>query len=183
MTSEHLLQAMGLLDDDLIQEAEQPLRAPRRAQLRHWAPLAACLVLVLTLSYGLSHITMGGASTGAASQNSAGAAGESLTPDSSGSAAGSAAPGESSGTWEPGPSAYVLLDGQSYLFCGQTVSQLPQEAEEVGVLSLCGDGAPSPCTDQEAYVGCTVFAASDGRLFVLLPQGGYGIFEPAEPAS
>ena len=51
MTREHLLEAMGLLDDDLIAQAEEPAQArPAAPARRRWAALAACLALVLVVS-------------------------------------------------------------------------------------------------------------------------------------
>ena len=52
MTREELLEAIGRVDDDLIQEAEDYRRPARRLGLTHWRPLAgglaACLVLAAT---------------------------------------------------------------------------------------------------------------------------------------
>ena len=50
MTAEFLLRALGLLDDDLIQEDGLPM-APKVTllrQVRRWGSLCACLVLLLT---------------------------------------------------------------------------------------------------------------------------------------
>ena len=49
MSREHLLEAIGLLDDDLIREAEEYRRS--RRNYRPWISLAACLVVVLALVY------------------------------------------------------------------------------------------------------------------------------------
>ena len=83
MNREQLLEAVGLLDDDLIQEAEA-YRRPER-NYRPWISLAACLAVVLALGYGVTHLGMGGGMSGGASQNapSAGApASSALTGDS-----------------------------------------------------------------------------------------------------
>lgn len=72
MTSEHLLDAIGLLDDSLIQEAEEYSR-PRRDYSR-WMGLAAGFAVILALGYGATHIGgMGGG--GCAPEFSGGAAG------------------------------------------------------------------------------------------------------------
>lgn len=54
MTREHLLEAMGLLDDDLIREAEEPVRR-KKWNREAWLSLAACLAIVLTIGYGAVH--------------------------------------------------------------------------------------------------------------------------------
>lgn len=66
MNAEYLLDAVGLLDDDLIREAEEYSR-PRR-DYRPWIGLAASFAIVLTLGYALTHLGMGG---GAAPENQA----------------------------------------------------------------------------------------------------------------
>ncbi len=62
MNSEYLLDCIGLIDDDLIADAEErpPLKRPA-IPLRAWGTLAACLVLVLALGYAVTHMGMGGA--------------------------------------------------------------------------------------------------------------------------
>lgn len=66
MNAEYLLDAVGLLDDDLIREAEEYSR-PRR-DYRPWIGLAASFAIVLTLGYALTHLGMDG---GAAPENQA----------------------------------------------------------------------------------------------------------------
>ena len=73
MNAEHLLDAMGLLDDQLIQEAEAYRPRSRRPSLRPWMTLAACFAVVMVLGYGLTHMGMGGGNS-AAPENSGGAA-------------------------------------------------------------------------------------------------------------
>ncbi|MCI9171181.1 MAG: hypothetical protein HFF42_09705 [Lawsonibacter sp.] len=68
MNSEHLLDAIGLLDDGLIHEAEEYSR-PRR-DYRPWISLAASFVIVLTLGYALTHLNLG-MGGGAAPENQA----------------------------------------------------------------------------------------------------------------
>lgn len=76
MTSEYLLDAMGLLDDDLIREAETCPAQRRNPGCRRWATLAACLALALALGYGVTYIGMGGGSGGAPNQAGGTTAGE-----------------------------------------------------------------------------------------------------------
>lgn len=63
MSGLHLLEAMGLLDDDLIQEAERYRRVRPRAQYGKWLGWAASFAVVLVLGYGLTHLGMGGGSS------------------------------------------------------------------------------------------------------------------------
>ena len=107
MTREELLEAIGRVDDDLIQEAEDCRLPARRPGLPHWRPLAgglaACLVLaaVLYLPFGMSG---GGDNTTSGAAGSSSAAQESQTDHSagtaqdsgSGSGSGAALPGEPS---------------------------------------------------------------------------------------
>ena len=72
MNAEYLLDCVGMLDDGLIREAEE-YRRPRRDYSR-WITLAACLAVVLTLGYGVTHIRMGGG--GSAAESPAGGATE-----------------------------------------------------------------------------------------------------------
>ena len=57
MTSEYLLDAMGLLDDDMIQDAEEG--AKPAFHWRRWGAWAACLALVVALGYGASQLGAG----------------------------------------------------------------------------------------------------------------------------
>lgn len=93
MTPEYLLDAVGLLDDDLIQEAERRPVQRRGTGYRAWMGLAACLAIVVVLGYGLTHIRMG-------SKNSAspsGGAPAASSPPSSEPSCGSTANGSYGG--------------------------------------------------------------------------------------
>lgn len=86
MNAEHILDAIGLLDDGLIREAEEYSRPKRQVNYRPWVSLAACLVVVIALGYGVTHLKTGGGS----SMNGAAPA-----ASQAGSPAGSAADNES----------------------------------------------------------------------------------------
>lgn len=58
MNTEHILDAIGLLDDDLIREAEEYSRPRASFDYRRWIGLAASLAVVLTLGYGA--VNLGG---------------------------------------------------------------------------------------------------------------------------
>ncbi len=60
MSAEHLLDAIGLLDDDLIQEAEAYAAQGRKPGYRAWLAWAAVFTVMVALSYGASHLGMGG---------------------------------------------------------------------------------------------------------------------------
>ena len=78
MNPEYLLDAMGLLDDDLIQEAEQYQRRKPRINYSRWLAWAASFAVVIVLGYGVTHIGMGGggsAPNGGASTGGAAASG------------------------------------------------------------------------------------------------------------
>lgn len=69
MTSEHLLDAMGLLDDGLIQEAEAYTAPKRRRNYGSWIAWAASFAVVVVLGYGLTHF---GAGSGGGTANAGG---------------------------------------------------------------------------------------------------------------
>lgn len=174
MTSEHLLEAMGLLDDDLIVQAE---RAPARKPVpwQRWLGLCACLALVFLVGRGVVQNWSGSSSSnGAGASTSAGGGAPSGDVGSASTSSGSAS--------LPDGSVYILLDNQSYLSTGETVPELPAGAEEVGLLSEAAEGAPSPSTNGTAYVGCALYAGADGLLYVQSDQGDYEVFALAEPS-
>ena len=53
MNTEHILDAIGLLDDDLIREAEEYSRPRVRHSYGTWLGLAASFAVVLTLGSGV----------------------------------------------------------------------------------------------------------------------------------
>lgn len=174
MTSEHLLEAMGLLDDDLIVQAE---RAPARKPVpwQRWLGLCACLALVFLVGRGVVQNWSGSSSSnGAVASTSAGGGAPSGDVGSASTSSGSAS--------LPDGSVYILLDNQSYLSTGETVPELPAGAEEVGLLSEAAEGASSPSTNGTVYVGCALYAGADGLLYVQSDQGDYEVFALAEPS-
>lgn len=85
--SEHLFEILGGLDDELVDEAAQPVSNPRPVVWRRWAALAACLLLVAG-AWNLIHLRMGGAPSGGSSAE-APAKSEEVAADAAG---GNAAP-------------------------------------------------------------------------------------------
>lgn len=209
MTPEYLLDAVGLIDDDLIAEAEEPLTARKPApivRLRRWGgALAACLVLAFALNGVLtdtwkSNNSNSGAS--APSENMAGGAGlpagsagsesgdgdvsdfmsaEPNAPEQSGAAASSQ--GTAPGEVLPGT---ILVEnaahGTSTYSIGRYVEELPQGAALVGELSETGPGAPSPSVDRAEYAGLELWMSADGtNVYVALPGGGWAEADLVEP--
>lgn len=191
MTREELLEAIGRVDDDLIQEAEDYRLPARRLGLTHWRPLAgglaACLVLaaVLYLPFGMS----GGDNT------TSGAAGSSSTAQDSGSGSwsgsGEALPenpsagDESSGgssSQEGGAAQDVLrTPAGEYTLTGEMASALPEGSRQLGVLFLEGeDSQEGLYTTRREYAGCMLWEGPDGTLYVKLPGDGYALARPAE---
>ena len=88
MTREHLLEAMGLLDDELIKEAEDPV-GKKKWNRESWISLAACLAIVLTIGYGVvqngwwsANSSSGSSSVGAAAEDWSGGTGGDNREDS-----------------------------------------------------------------------------------------------------
>lgn len=191
MTREELLEAIGRVDDDLIQEAEDYRLPARRLGLTHWRPLAgglaACLVLaaVLYLPFGMS----GGDNT------TSGAAGSSSTAQDSGSGSwsgsGEALPenpsagDESSGgssSQEGGAAQDVLrTPAGEYTLTGEMASALPEGSRQLGVIFLEGeDSQEGLYTTRREYAGCMLWEGPDGTLYVKLPGDGYALARRAE---
>ncbi len=156
MNPDHLLQAIGFLDDDLIAEAEEPLSRPRFRFAARAVALAACVLLVLVL---FPRGRMGGGSS---------SAGGAAAP-----APGSSSPGgaSSAAASEPGfsPEGTIWLDGRTYTIL-QIVDAVPEDAHQIGTLGPLS-ATEGPSTDQEDYVGLPVWAAGETELYIPLPTG------------
>lgn len=201
MNAEYLLDAVGLLDDDLIREAEEYSR-PRR-DYRPWIGLAASFAIVLTLGYALTHLGMGGgaapenqASGGAAdapsgSYGGAEAPPPELTegPDGSGLQNGGGWPAGSSSDnaapQEPGMTvedycAAIMVDGVVYWSTG---TPLAVEVDEDAVRTAVSytDGQPEEDGQTNFDRGLTVrYAMTDMGLVVLIDQE-WVLFDPVPP--
>ena len=190
MTREHLLQAMGLLDDDLIREAEEPVRnAGGKRHLEAWISLAACLAIVLTIGYGMMMGTPGGSnSTSGASQEASAGDSEnasSSAPTSSGTAA--AEPGEGqNGDGSPNMSDEMLLvivrmDGMVYSYChryeeDRVLDALPEGCRSLGEVGVYREGENCVYTDMGEFPGCPLWIAGegwDGPLYLETPESTY----------
>ena len=197
MTSEQLLDAIGLLDDGLIQEAERFSLPRRQAHMGQWLGLAASLALVVGLGYGAIRLGLAGGTSGSGADQWSSAAG----------GAANSAPAGSSGQGieteinqeyeeipeepiapEPDPSGGFIQLSQdqpgTYLLTGLR-SSLPEDAAQLGVLSLSAPDAPLPSTNMAEYVGLELWKRPGESLptvlYVVLPDGQCAIAELAEP--
>lgn len=139
MNAEYLLDAVGLLDDGLLREAEE-YRPPRR-DYRPWIGLAACLAVVLTLGYALTHLGMGG---GAPKNEMSGGAANAP----SGSCGGAEAPPPE---LTEGPDGSNLQGGGDWAEPGSSDAAAPQEPGTNGSGSVTGDWLPAIRVDGVVY--------------------------------
>lgn len=200
MNAEYLLDAVGLVDDDLLREAEE-YRRPRR-DYRPWVSLAACLAVVLTLGYALTHLGMGGGAPGnqmsggtaSAPAGSCGGA-EALPPELTEGPDGSSMQG--GGDWpepnspdaaapqEPGTvggdyCAAIMVDGVVYW---STDTPVPGEVEESAIRTVTSytDGVPGEDGQTNFDRGLTTqYAMTDMGLVVLIDRE-WILFDPVPP--
>ena len=175
MTAEHLLDAIGLLDDELIQEAERPVFRTRRAWKNWGAALAACLVLVVAIGYALTNLRMGaGGASGAASNSTAG------TSDSSGASGGAVSqPQEGQPESAEG---MIWLGDHVYQMTGVLLTALPADAVSLGQLSQLSPDSSVPGTDREDLVGRTLFQNAGGTaVYVQMNDGLWAEAHLVEP--
>lgn len=203
MNTESLLDAIGLIDDDLILDAEQPSARPKVVPLRKkWASWAACLAVVVVLGYGVTHLPLMGMKSDSAS---AGAAAPSAPAASAPAASAPAAEAPS----EPEPSSpsasiatgdhpdadltgfrvMVTVDGLTYAYLhtypyeeshGAWVDTLPDGCQAVGHVEPIDGDVTVPHTDIGVYEGCALWLEGEGRdstLYLELPEGGYLVCE------
>lgn len=185
MTREYLLEAMGLLDDDLIREAEEPVRSKgKKRHLETWISLAACLAIVLTIGYGvmMGMLPVGGNSASSASQGAS--AGDSES-------AGGSAPTSSSTATEPGDGSpnmsdemllvIVRMDGMAYSYChryeeDRVLDALPEGCRSLGEVGTYQEGENCVYTDMGEFPGCPLWIAGegwDGPVYLQTPEGTY----------
>lgn len=145
MTTNHLLDAMGLLDDDLVQEAEGYAALRRQKHHGIWMAWAASFAVVLVLGYGLTHLNLGmggGAANGGGNNQTAASAPS--APSGGGAMNG--------GSTEAGDSDTVGGDG------------LPAAQEPMSP-------APSEGTGDLAIIIGDVVYRSTGETIPLFPDG------------
>lgn len=165
MTAEHLLTAIGLVDDALILDAGiVPER--KRTVWRSWAVLAACLALVIALGHGLTQLDGGSNGNAGGSTGSAGG----------GMASGNGAGMDSNGGFaEQGLPVCIAVDGVLYQSTGIAV---PGEVAEDDIrVSDDRPGAPAETEEDFQFLGHTSYAVTDLGLVVLLDHE-WVLFEP-----
>ena len=174
MTAEELLRAVGQVDDELIREAADFYPPARRGLPTWWRPLAggaaACLLAAV-----LVHLPAGGGNSGGTGADQ---------QASSDAAAGGSWSGESGAGAEPeaaGGSAQADLrtpDG-AFRLTGETLSALPQDSRQLGVLFLEGESSREALyTARREYAGCMLWEGPDGTLYIQRPGGGYAAAAP-----
>ena len=197
MTREYLLDAIGLIDDDLIQDAEVR-SAPVvsfTAFVRRWGSLAACLALVLTLSYVfLSSGGMKKSEAPAPAPAPSSSAPAASAPASSAPAAseevevpsGSASTDSSAGAIPSEPQVgTVFLGSGTYHLLGEFLDELPEGCRSLDTLVQFCNGAPSPSTDVSEYVGCALWTDDPNpiptRVYVQLSDRRYAVAVLVQP--
>ena len=193
MNAEYLLEAVGLIDDDLIAGAmEAPARqtAPR-PRLRRWAALAACLALAAALGrFALPDMrngTVSGDAAGdAASPNSSsggGGAGPSLDgaageEDSAGQAA-PEEPGCDSESAAGDRSFAVMVDGTVYWYTGRVLAG-EVDPSDIRGNTVYADAALPEAEGEANFTGSCPYALTADGAAVLM-DGEWVLFSPTPP--
>lgn len=197
MTSEQLLDAIGLLDDDLIREAEEYKVLKKRPDYRRWGSLAACCALVLALGYGALWLGAGGDFKQVLDWDGASGGGNTATPAASAPSAsdhswvgdcsngaeipaqGEAEPDSPAGSLpgEAAGGADIMVDGVLYRSTGRTVPAQPNPDTIKTVVSYTSgtpemDGQTNFSQDLSAQ-----YAMTDFGLLVLVDEA-WILFEP-----
>lgn len=191
MNPEYILDVLGLLDDDLIREAETCTAPGRRSGYRGWMTLAACFAVVIALGYVLTHVGGMGSGGGAA-------------PEFSGTAPSTSSGGATQGTdglWNqdasnggnaaPKPAGPPASAGGSEDTAapGATEPQSPSDALEEGqMFAVLEDGTVFRATEEaillepaESDVQHTIGGKEEDAGF--LPAGtAYVMLEPGVAA-
>ncbi len=188
MTREHLLEAMGLLDDDLVKEAEEPV-SRKKWNREAWISLAACLALVLTIGYGV--VYEGWWSANSASGSASAGAVEDWTGNTGGDAPASSgtvtAPEEAgSGNASAGLSGEVLIlmvpvgeevySYQHWYEGDRVLDTLPEGCRSLGQVGTYDQGEDTPYTDGGEFLGSELWIAGegwDGPVYLKTPDGTY----------
>lgn len=189
MTREHLLETMGLLDDDLIREAEEPV-SRRKWNRDAWISLAACLAIVLTIGYGVvydgwwsANSSSGSSSAGAAAEDWAGNTGGDAPASSETAAAPQEAGSGNVSSGLSGEKLAVMVPVEDKVYSYQhrydqdrVLDTLPEGCRSLGQVGAYGQGENTPYTDDEAFLGSQLWIAGegwDGPVYLETPEGTY----------
>lgn len=191
MTAEHILDAVGLLDDGLIREAEEYAVRKRRPGYGRWMGLAASFAVVIVLGYWLSRgIGMGGAAHDKASGGAASAPAasfEGMLPEpgdaQSGDVIGDAPTGNESDVPLDNQGDYcaaIMVDGTLYWSTGTPV---PGEVAEEAIWTVTGYTDTVPEEDGQTNFSRDLsaqYAMTDRGLVVLIDRE-WILFDPVPP--
>ena len=187
MNAECLLEAIGLIDDDLIAGAmEAPARqAAPRPRRRRWAALAACLALAAALGrFALPAMTggmIGSDSTGDAASPNSGSVGGGAGPSLDGAAgeedsAGQAAPEE------PGCDSESAAGDRSFAVMVDTGRVLAGEVDPSDIRgnTVYADAALPEAEGEANFTGSCPYALTADGAAVLM-DGEWVLFSPTPP--
>ena len=197
MNTEYLLDAIGLIDDDLILDAEQPIARPKVIPLhRKLSSWAACLAVVVVLGYSLTHLTFLGSKSDSAAAPSASAPAASAPAAEAPMEAPAPSPSSSIALEHDSPGSglmffrvSVTVDGLTHAYNhaypygdphGAWVDTLPEGCRAVGRVEALDGDVTVPHTDIGAYEGCLLWLEGEGQdstLYLELPEGGYLVCE------
>lgn len=210
MNAEHILDAMGLVDDDLIQEAERYSRPRGRMAHREWLGLAACFTVVVALVYGLAQLGMSGGngySGGMATEGwpassapntpAGGTAGGNMAPPEE--ADGSLGDGDtcplpepdSSGQreeqpgWIPGGEGFcdaIMVGGILYCSTGEVVAVAVEESEIRTVVSYTNTLPEMDGQTNFSHDLAARYAMTDQGLVVEMEEQ-WVLFDPVTPSA
>lgn len=190
MTREHLLEAMGLLDDDLIREAEEPV-SRKKWNRDAWISLAACLALVLTIGYGVVYEGWWSANSSSGSASASAGAAEDWTGNTGGDAPASSetvtAPEEagsgsaSAGLNDEALAVMVPVEDKVYSYQhryeeDRVLDVLPEGCRSLGQVEAYGQGEGIPYTEGDVFLGSELWIAGegwDGPVYLETPDGTY----------
>lgn len=172
MNSEHLLDAIGLLDDDLIREAEEYRRPGRN--WRPWISLAACLAVVLTLGYAVTHLEFGmGGGSAAPSDQSTPAASAPAASTPAGGIDGSETEGPGSLIGDAAPA--IMVDGVLYRSTGEPI---PGEPDPAVIRTAASYTEGTPEEDGQSNIAPSIQYAETELGLVVLVEEEWILFEP-----
>lgn len=202
MTSEYLLDTIGLLDDDLILDAETeyvPKSKPIRKQLMLWLPTAACVALLL-ISSPLFRGANKESSTTACGDAAMSATAETEDYKRFDYVTSNESPSMAAGTEGAASDltefyVSVTVDGMACIYShsypsgephGVPIETLPAGCIQAGIVTSVDEDATVPHTDTGVYTGCALWLEGRGEestLYLELPEGGYLVCEYSQTST
>ncbi len=194
MNSEFLLRAIGLIDDELIADAERRPAKKSPIPLPKILGWAACLAVVIVLGYGVTQLRMGGMAGAGNSAAPAASAPAASTPAARTPAASTPAaeppmpeapaasePGASAGGNEPqeGNRRAIRVDGTVYWSTDAPVPLEP-EPDEIRTSDAYTDGTPEEDGQNNFSHEPVQYVKTDMGLVVLIDEE-WVLFTPFPP--